>query len=1123
MSGAPAGFDSVFMDFVAEVQNQAVVSGDTGEERLTNPCRDLLRSVMGILGTASLTIIDKAAVGGRRPDLSLYDAAGRLILCVELKAPGKGSDPNSFTSAHDKKQWLRYQELPNLIYTDGNSWSLWHSGKKSRHRIDACDDVLDLRAGVKVNAQEAADFFTEAFGWKPSPIKDARELALESARYCRLLRDQLEGLDGSLVQKISRDWRDLLFPDLEEAQFLDAYAQTVTFALLTAGSLDVEMSLPLDPQKYDSLNLHLHHIASELEKRRGLLGKSLSLLTQSEEIRDPLATYLQVLLTVMSSVDWPQIRGTPSGSNTGWLHFYEDFLQHYDKDLRKQSGSYYTPSEVVEWMTLFTHKLLELSLDRDGGYADATVTVVDPCVGTGTFLLGVLDRIEESVTCTHGPGQVRHALAGAAERLIGFEVQSGPYSVTQLRLVEHLNAKGAKASDDLRVYLTNTLDNPHLEQPQPPLFFEPISESRNAANEVKRNEPVVVVIGNPPYLEGAGTKGGWVEEKLLDDWKPPADWGVAAHTKNLSNLYVYFWRWAAWKVYEDARREIPDARAGIVSFITTTGFLTGDGFQRMRQWLREQCSEIWVMHLSPEGHQAPAEAQVFGAMRQPVAIVTAVRASDTQSQAPATVRYHIVPSGTREDKFAHIAQMSDPTDQRWVDVNAPKGSTHPLREPFTPAPVGRWDDMTPVADLFPWSASGVMAGRTWPIAPHPTILKKRWRTLLQLPTDNDKRSHFVEHPRDRTIEKPIKDNLTATIVERDPIKDETDTHIVLERYGYRSFDRQWIIRDKRVINQPNPSMWSAHSDQQIYMKVPALSTEGTRQLIAQSNGTIISFSEAIPDMHYLSGSRAGRVHPLWRDPQATEANVSPGLLDCLAAHLGTAVTAQDMFAYLAAVVAHPGYTDTYRPELLMATEVRVPLTADAELFRRCADAGREVLRLHTFGQRVAPAPAPPRVSTNPPLVSTALPETPREMSHDPNTDTLIVDGTTNGQSCRGAISNVTAAMHCYTTGTMNVLQSWFGYRKPNPSGTRRSPLDGITLDKWDHNSNYADDLLDLLHVLRLLTDLHPLQRQLLDEIAASRLISSDALTRCGVFPIPDSASTPPPPYSKLSQGNRLPV
>ena len=1100
-----------------QVQAQAAPTGG-GEERLASPCRALLSAVMAHQGSPALTIVDKANVktpngGGRSvgvPDMSLYDAAGRLILCVELKAPGKGSDPAQFTIPHDQNQWQRYRSLPNLIYTDGNSWSLWHDGEASKNAVTVCGNILDPNTTVTVNPAAAAAFFYEALSWVPAPIRTAKRLALVSAKHCRMLRDQLEGLDAGLIEGVSRDWREMLFPDLDPRQFLDAYAQTVTFALVTAGSLNIEMTLPVDPKRYDLLNLQLHHIASELQQRRGLLGKSLSLLTLSDAVRGQLHAYLQALLTVVSSVDWSSIRGKAGG--TGWLHFYEDFLQEYDRDLRKKSGSYYTPAPIVDWMTRFTHNLLGSSLAVDAGYADDNVTVVDPAAGTGTFLLSALDRIEENVTRSHGPGQVPYALDAAMRRLVGFEIQSGPYAVTQLRLTEHLKAKGSPATESLRVYLTDTLGDPAADDAEVPMFYEPISKSRDAANKVKRDEPVVVVIGNPPYREGAGGDGGWVEDQLLAHWKPPTAWGVSAHTKNLSNLYVYFWRWGAWKVFEDAGSEDSAACAGIVSFIAPTGFLTGDGFQQMRSWLRQQCSEIWVLHLSPEGHQAPASHQIFPAMRQPVAIVTAVRTRDTDRSTPATVRFHMVPPAKQAAKIKHIGPLTDPNNSRWSKVKPPKDPKAVWRGPLMPAPKGAWNDMISVGDLFPWSGSGVMAGRTWPIAPQPQILQNRWAALIALcnpPKPQPQnlqaiRNHFVEHKPDRTIDKSIVDNLTDPPARRVAIVNETSTSITVEPYGYRSFDRQWIIRDKRVINRHNPGVWPAHSGQQIYLKVPALGTDSTRPLIANSVGVIVSFSEAIPDMHYLSGSRAGRIHPLWRDSKATNPNVAPGLLGCLQQHYGTAVTPQDLLAYVAAVVAHPAYTDTYRQQLILATEIRLPLTADADLFAQAVAAGRKILSLHTYGQWP---------SQTPPLITVPLPDEAHTISHDPATDTLFVHGTLANNPHQGEISNVPAAVHEYTVGTMNVLESWFGYRRANPAGSSRSPLDSINLPRqWDHQT-YTDALLDLLNVLRLLLDQHPHQRKLLNTIRKRPLLTPQDLQNCGALPVPQPSRQPPPPFT----------
>jgi len=253
------------------------------------------------------------------------------------------------------------------------------------------------------------------------------------------------------------------------------------------------------------------------------------------------------------------------------------------------------------------------------GLGSADVTIADPATGTGTYLLGILRRIAEATEADQGPGAVPGAIRASINRIIGFEIQFGPYAVAQLRLLaeirELMGTEAQALPPPLRLFVTDTLGNPFVEQEWIPAMLEPLADSRKRANEIKRQEPITVVIGNPPYKEKAKGLGGWVEEGSpnaerqppLQDWMPPKAWKVGAHAKHLRNLYVYFWRWATWKVFGDGdydgSAERPRDRKGIVCFITVAGFLNGPGFQKMRADLRRDADEIWVIDCSPEGHQ----------------------------------------------------------------------------------------------------------------------------------------------------------------------------------------------------------------------------------------------------------------------------------------------------------------------------------------------------------------------------------------------------------------------------------------------------------------------------------------------------------------------------------------
>lgn len=183
------------------------------------------------------------------------------------------------------------------------------------------------------------------------------------------------------------------------------------------------------------------------------------------------------------------------------------------------------------------------------------------------------------------------------------------------------------------------------------------------------------------------------------------------------------------------------------------------------------------------------------------------------------------------------------------------------------------------------------------------------------------------------------------------------------RYGFRSFDRQWIIPDNRLINRPNPRLWESWSDRQVFLTAPSDRSP--------TDGPALTFTSLIPDLHHYNG-RGGRVFPLWCDKLASEPNLRPALLAHLAQRYASEVTAEAVMAYVAAVTAHPAFTARFQSDLVNPG-LRVPLTADADTFVSAVQLGREVIWLHTFGERFAAAKEgrprqPPRLATKAPLI-----------------------------------------------------------------------------------------------------------------------------------------------------------
>jgi N-6 DNA Methylase len=360
----------------------------------------LLRDVIAPVGESSITEIKT------RPDYAI-SVRSALVGFIEIKSPGKGADPRRFRDRHDKEQWERLKSLPNLIYTDGNEFSLWRNGELLESVVRLDGDVVT--SGAHLDAPPSLlRLFDNFIRWEPIPPSNAKQLAEMSAHLCRLLRDEVTeqiSAGSQALTALAVDWRKVLFPDATNAQFADGYAQAVTFGLLMARAREIRLGDGLD------------RVARQLGRTNSLIGNALRLLTDDVSNQETLKTSLGTLVRVLDVVHWSTIS---KGDPEAWLYFYEDFLEVYDNELRKQTGSYYTPPEVVGTMVRLVDETLRSRFNLHAGLASSQVTLADPAVGTGTFLLGVLRRIAGKVEADEGPGAVPEAIASAMGRLIAF-------------------------------------------------------------------------------------------------------------------------------------------------------------------------------------------------------------------------------------------------------------------------------------------------------------------------------------------------------------------------------------------------------------------------------------------------------------------------------------------------------------------------------------------------------------------------------------------------------------------------------------------------------------------------------------------------------------------------------
>ena len=1054
--------------FANAIQHQFSLPGSSSpEDQLKAPVVDIIKEIGGMFNLdISSTTEARISEHRVRPDIAIYEA-GLICGYVELKKPGLGADAPKLKDKHNKEQWEKLKNLPNLIYCDGREWALYRHGERTHPSIrfqydpsTAGDNAIDNESADQLVTM-LRDFLT----WAPHVPHRPREMADFLAPLTKFLRDEVElalKTERSNVGLLADEWRSFFFPDADDTQFADAYAQTVTYALLLARMQGEES---LEPQ----------NAARSLDKGNGVLALALDRLGQPEAKKE-LRVGFELLQRSLEALDPTEFqRAKPEM----WLYFYEDFLAAYDPQLRRDYGVYYTPREVVELQVRLSSELLEQRFNKKLGFADDGVVFLDPAVGTGNYLVATVNHALKTVEERSGQGAVAGRATQMAENMYGFEILVGPYAVAHLRLSQVIEGVGGTLPSEGRVklYLADTLESPNASPPGGlTLTYKVLTQEHEAARKIKQDGEIIVCLGNPPYdqqridVDDTTTvrKGGWVrfgdsikggakqEEQgvspIFNDFIAPAkEAGAGVHLKTLYNDCIYFWRWVLWRLFDQQEC------GGIVTFITASSYIAGPGFVGMRKVMRQTFDELWIIDLGGDNHGTRKTPNVFN-IQTPVAIAVGVRGKSASNDAPAKTRYVNVSGDTRDLKLAQLNSISALSDIKW------KMCSDDWHKPFLPEGEGDYFEWPRIADLFPWNHSGAQFGRSWPIGETEKVLSDRFDALksassLEKPT-------LLKESRDRKASYIARDEITGQIL---PTVLEMNSQHRCPRiyhYGFRSFDRQYALIDDRFGD---------------YLRKQLMHTKGKGQLFfttllteVLAKGPALVATVDLPDLNYFNG-RGGRVVPLYRDLDSTQPNITKGLLEFLARMYDEMVTPEDLAAYVYAMLSNNSYTKRFWSEL-ETPDPRVPITKDVALFRIATKLGRQLITLHTYEEIFQSEGQSAGIKPGTAKCIKAIPSDPEKYPDTFDyklTSNLIMVG-------EGEFGPVMPEIWGFEVSGLKVVQSWLGYRMKIRAGKKSSPLDDIRPERW--TPKMTDDFLQLLWVLEHTLSMEPDLSRVLEEV-----------------------------------------
>lgn len=629
----------------------------------------------------------------------------------------------------NKNQQDRYKAaLPNLIYTNGLDWDFYRDGD-----LVASVTIADLAMGIQPKPDQYTtleNLLRDFIAQQPQTITSPKDLAERMAGKANLIKDVLGKTlreDAALQSELAAQYqafKENLIHDITPEDFADIYAETIAYGMFAARLHDT------------TLATFSRQEALELLPKSNPFLRSLFSYVAGYDLDDRIVWIIDDLAHVFQACDVAKIMqgfGKLTGQNDPFLHFYETFLAAYNPAKRKARGVWYTPEPVVNFIVRAVDEVLQTEFGLPDGLADTSkvtldwdtgqigkngkaetikkdvhrVQILDPATGTGTFLAEVIKQIAPKIQGV-APGMwSQYIEQDLIPRLHGFELLMASYAMCHMKLDMILTEMGYKPTGNpprLSVYLTNSLEEGEPANQTLP-FTQWLSREAKGANTIKRDMPIMCVIGNPPYLGEGGVSEGWIGN-LMDDYKKEPGGREKLKERNpkwLNDLYVKFIRLSSHLIEKNGE--------GVLGFITNHGYLDNPTFRGMRWHLLDTFDKIWVLDLhgnskkkevTPEGKP---DKNVFD-IQQGVSIIIGVKKKGGPAGLANVMQGDLW--GARAAKYEAL-EAANLSDSVFAPLESP-APQHPLvRRSFTTQKA--YEEGTSIAVLMPVNSVGIVTAR----------------------------------------------------------------------------------------------------------------------------------------------------------------------------------------------------------------------------------------------------------------------------------------------------------------------------------------------------------------------------------------------------------------------------